>query len=354
MLPLIHGGDIYTAREQLGGEPLDFSANINPLGTPEGVLRVLHEGLATVAQYPDPLCRALTAALVRAESVPAEAILCGNGASDLIYRLAYALCPKNAVVLAPCFAEYEQALAAAGCAVRRHLLREDDDFCLTGRIFEELTPETDLLFLCSPNNPTGQPVEPALLEKILIHCEKNNILLAVDECFYDFLVDPAAHTMKAFLNRYDNLFLLRAFTKMFALAGLRLGYCLCANRALLEKMYLCGSPWGVSALAQLAGVQALTERAYLTQTAALVKTERARLKAGLTELGCRVYGSHANYIFFRPHTPNLREKLLHGGILIRDCGNFEGLEGEFCRVAVKLRGENERLLRAMKELAQCP
>lgn len=353
MIELIHGGDIYTRREHCPAVLTDFSANINPLGLPEGVKVAVTAALGDCARYPDPLCRELTQAIALNEGIPAEYILCGGGAADLIYRLAYAAKPKHALVLAPAFEEYEQALTAAGCAVQHHLLYEQEDFLLTPRILEELTDDLDLLFLCSPNNPTGQPVDRALLCQILQRCEEKNILLCVDECFCGFLDDPDAYTMKDQLCGHNNLFLLKAFTKLYAMAGLRLGYALCANRALLEQMYACGAPWSVSHPAQVAGLQALREHAYLRQGKALVAQERERLKNGLARLGCKVYGSHANYVFFRPHIPNLCEHMLSYGFLLRDCRNYKGLQGEFCRIAVRCSADNKALLNAMEDAALC-
>lgn len=352
MAKLIHGGDIYTDSGKVNGELLDFSANINPFGMPAGVRKVLrgHENILRLEAYPDPLCRELTAAIAQSEGVGGESILCGAGASDIIYRLVYAARPKKAVVLAPCFAEYEQALKTVGCEVRRHALEEGNGFALTEYILPLLTRGVDMLFLCNPNNPTGAPIERKLLCDILELCRENNILLVLDECFNDFLDEPGRYTMKDCLSKYDNLIILRAFTKMYALAGLRLGYAMCGDAALLGRMYECGSPWGVSTAAQLAGLQALKEIEFVERTREFIKIERAFLKEKLTELGCVVYASQANYIFFRPHVPWLCEKLAETGILARDCGNYAGLSGEFCRIAVKKHRPNLRLLRTMGEL----
>ena len=354
MVQLVHGGDIYSYIENHPNGVLDFSANINPQGLPCGVKKAIISALENSANYPDPLCRELTAAIAQSENLPPAYTLCGNGASDLIYRLVYAVRPQKALVTAPAFEEYEQALTAAGCEVKHHLLQENEEFLLTQRILDDLTDDVDILFLCNPNNPTGQPISQTLLKKILQHCRQHKILLALDECFCDFLDDPDEYTMSEFLSGYDNLFLLRAFTKMYAMAGLRLGYCLCSNHALLDKMYLCGSPWGVSNIAQAAGVQALREKEYITRTKTIISQERAYLRAELCRLGCKVYGSHANFIFFRPHISNLSSRLEAKGILIRNCGNYKGLTGEFCRIAVKSHNDNIKLIRAMEEFALCP
>ncbi len=348
-MELIHGGDIYSARARMQGEILDFSANLNPLGLPEGVRRVLAESADACACYPDPLCRELCAAIAAHEGVPKEIVLCGNGAADLIFRLCQALRPHRALILAPTFAEYEQALRAVGCEVERHYLNEADEFCLTETILERLTPGLDLVFLCNPNNPTGQVADPGLMEEILLRCGQNGILLAADECFVDFLDEPGRHTLRAQLGESRHLLILRAFTKIYAMAGLRLGYCLCSDGALLERMAECGQPWSVSVPAQLAGVQALREHEYLKESAALIRSEREYLRRGLLALGFGVMGSRANYIFFRSPVAGLRGKLERENILIRSCKNYPGLDGRYYRVAVRTRRENSLLLAALRD-----
>lgn len=348
-MELIHGGDIYSARMHMQGEILDFSANLNPLGLPEGVRRVLAGSADAYAHYPDPLCRELCAAIAAHEGLPQERVLCGNGAADLIFRLCQALHPRRTLTLAPTFAEYEQALRAVGSEVERHYLKEADGFCLTETILERLTPGLDLMFLCNPNNPTGQVTDPGLMEEILLRCEQNGILLAVDECFVDFLDEPGRHTLRARLGQSRNLLILRAFTKIYAMAGLRLGYCLCSDGALLERMAGCGQPWSVSVPAQLAGVQALREHEYLKESAALIRCEREYLRQGLLSLGFHVMGSQANYIFFRSPVLDLRGKLEQKNILIRSCENFSGLDGRYYRIAVRTRRENGLLLAALRD-----
>ena len=128
MMQLVHGGDWAGYRAQYGQDALDFSANVSPLGLPEGVAKAITAALATADRYPDPLCRALRAKLAVHETVPAAHILCGNGAADLIFRLVWAAKPRTALLPAPTFAEYAAALETAGCTVRRHFLRESEDF----------------------------------------------------------------------------------------------------------------------------------------------------------------------------------------------------------------------------------
>lgn len=346
---LIHGGDVYSARQKMKQEPLDFSANINPMGMPPGAVRAAADALQQCTQYPDPLCRELRAALAAYEGIPAEQIVCGNGAADLIFRIVAATHPQRALLLEPTFAEYEQALRAMDCSIAYFPLQESEGFVLPEAFLQQLTPEINLLFLCNPNNPTGRTVSPALLQEIWKRCEEAGILLVVDECFNEFLEHPEQNTLKDVLETGANAVILKAFTKSFAMPGLRLGYGLCGNRDLAERIFSCGQPWGVSIPAQAAGIAALQEQGYLERMRRLIQTERRWLSENLARLGLRVFPSEANYILFRTETEiPLRERMEQRGVLIRACGNYRGLDNRYYRIAVRGHGENERLIAALK------
>lgn len=347
--PLVHGGDWAGYAAEYGGLPLDFSANVSPLGVPDGVRTAIAAAAAGADRYPDPLCRALGAAIAQREGVPPEWCLCGNGAADLIFRAVLARRPRRALVTAPTFAEYEAALRVVGCQVQAYPLREQNGFCLDEAFLACITPDVDLVFLCEPNNPTGRTTPRPLLLRIAQRCREAGALLVVDECFNDFLDDPAAHTLKGALGQCPGLLLLKAFTKLYAMAGVRLGYALCADAAFLERMRQAGPPWAVSSLAQAAGQAALKETAYVERVRALTAGERPWLAAGLEALGLRVAPGEANFLLFRCETP-LAQPLRQRGILLRSCANYTGLDGTWYRTAVRTRAENERLLQALREV----
>lgn len=346
---LIHGGDVYSARQKMKQEPLDFSANINPMGMPPGAVRAAADALQQCTQYPDPLCRELRAALAAYEGIPAEQIVCGNGAADLIFRIVAATHPQRALLLEPTFAEYEQALRSMDCSIAYFPLQESEGFVLPEAFLQQLTPEINLLFLCNPNNPTGRTVPPALLREIWKRCEEAGILLVVDECFNEFLEHPERNTLKGVLKPGTNAVILKAFTKSFAMPGLRLGYGLCGNKSLAERIFFCGQPWGVSIPAQAAGIAALQEQGYLERMRRLIQTERRWLSENLARLGLCVFPSEANYILFRTETEiPLRERMEQHSVLIRACGNYRGLDDRYYRIAVRGHGENEHLIAALK------
>lgn len=346
---LVHGGDWAGYRAEFGCDALDFSANVSPLGLPAGVAAAITNALPTADRYPDPLCRELRAALAGAEGVPADWILCGNGAADLIFRLALAVRPRRALLPAPTFAEYEAALQTVGCAVQRVFLREENEFAVTEEFIDAVTPETDIVFLCQPNNPTGQVTPPALVERLVRRCAECGAVLVVDECFLDFLPDRDAWTAKQLLRDAPQLIILKAFTKLYAMAGVRLGYALCGDATLLEKMRGAGQPWAVSSLAQAAGLAALQETAYAGAVRALIAEQRPRMAAGLRALGLRVMDGQANYLLFRA-TPDFGEKLRRRGAVVRSCANYPGLDAAWYRTAVRTAEENTRLLQIMGEI----
>ena len=346
-MELTHGGDWAGYRAAFGRDALDFSANVSPLGLPAGVAAAISEAIATADRYPDPLCRALCAAIADAEGLPAQWIMCGNGAADLIFRLVLAARPRRALVLAPTFAEYEAALDVVGCEVVRYFLDEADDFAVTEAILDAITPDVDMVFLCQPNNPTGQLAAPELVAKLAAKCAESGARLAVDECFLDFLPDADALTAKPLLAGAGKPVIFKAFTKLYAMAGVRLGWCECADEGLLASMRAAGQPWAVSGLAEAAGCEALRETAYANRVRALVAAERPRLAAGLRALGLRVVDGRANYLLFRAPSA-LGETLRQRGVVLRSCKNYQGLDDSWWRTAVRTGAENDALLAAIR------
>ncbi len=340
-----HGGDVYARPVKL-----DFSANINPLGTPPAVVEAVERGTRELFRYPDPYCRALVGAIAAFEGVPEEQILCGSGAAELIFSFCAALRPKKALIPVPTFSEYETALWAAGCAVQRYMLSPREGFALTADFLSALeTSDAEAVFLCNPNNPTGLTAEPALLEDIARICREKGVRLFVDECFLDLTQGGGALSLKKALGDNRQILLLKAFTKSYGMAGLRLGYCLCADQALLGAMSRTVQPWNVSLPAQLAGTAALGEQDFLNRARAIIESQRPRLLEQLRGLGLQPIPSRANYILFRSPR-ELYEPLMERGIQIRRCANYPGLGPEWYRIAVKLPEENIQLLNAMEEI----
>lgn len=340
----IHGGDVYRCHPKV-----DFSANINPLGVPEGVLAAVRGCGRELACYPDVECAALRRALAEKMGVPEDALIFGNGAAELIFAAVRAQSPKKALLVSPGFAEYEQALAAAGCEIVFYELKKENGFQVLEDWLDCLTKDIEIAFLCSPNNPTGAALPADFLERAAKRCGETGTRLVLDECFNGFLDEPEACSMKGRLSAYPNLFILNAFTKLYAMPGLRLGYGLCADRAFLEKMEQNLQPWNVSVPAQRAGEAALLEDAYVKEAGALVRTERLYLTEALRLAGLTVYEPAANFLFFEG-PPGLAGRLLKKGYLIRDCANYRGLRPGYYRIAVRLPEENRLFAAALCEV----
>ena len=340
----IHGGNVYKYKGCT-----DFSANCNPLGTPEGVIEAGIAGLYQAAQYPEVGYAPLRKAIAEYESVNAEQVICGNGAAELIFTLCRAINPKHALLLAPTFAEYQQALESIGCEITYHYLLNVDGFALKKDFWQALKPDMDIVFLCNPNNPTGVLTDREFLLEILETCRRNEIFLAVDECFQDFIESPDEYTLKDQLNSYKNLFLLKAFTKRYAMAGIRLGYGLTGNAELMEQMEACVQPWNISTIAQNCGIAALEEKEYVEKSRRMIFEEQKFLKTEMEQLGLHVFDSRANYIFFKG-PEDLFERCLEKKILIRDCSNYKGLGKGYYRIAVKLHEDNQRLICVLQKI----
>lgn len=350
-MDLIHGGDIAGFERLHGRAPLDFSASLNPLGMPAGVTRAARDAVDKAEPYPDPLCRKLREAMADKLSLNADWIFCGNGAADVIHRLTLARRPARALLVAPSFAEYERALHIAGCEIVYHDLDREGAFAIDKRYLERLTPDIDIAFLCQPNNPTGGLLDREFIVRALGRCEQNGTLLVVDECFVPFVDAPDSVGMTGWLGEHPSLFLLGSFTKLYAMAGLRLGFGLCSDIVLVEQVCAAGQPWSVSSVAQAAGLAALAEDAYVEESLAVVRRERQWLAEQLRALGIEPAGE-ANYLFFHTDIPRLADALAEDGILIRDCANFRGLRRGDYRIAVRSRDENARLIAALRRIAE--
>lgn len=377
-----HGGDIYAHPNAI-----DFSANINFLGVPEPVIEKAEQALKKITHYPQPGSGLLCEAVAEMESVKKEQIICGNGAADVIFSLALAEKPKKALIPVPTFQEYEQALLSVNCQVefarfhgvktyrqeklkRRAAEQEAAEWNETEwnaaewnaaewgesngktpeeNFLEKITDDIDMVFFCNPNNPTGTLQEREYMLRLLKKCAQTKTRLVVDECFLDFVLGAEHVTMKPFLEQYDNLFIVKAFTKMFAMPGVRLGYGLSSDKKLLEKMRQVTQPWNVSVIAQEMGIAAARETDFIEKTRAAVEEEKQYLLQELQQFPVEIYGSVANFLFFQAEK-ELDKKLEQYHILIRNCSNFRGLEEGWYRIAVRSHSENQQLVQAFKRI----
>lgn len=343
----IHGGNVYQYKEAA-----DFSANINFYGMPQSVKQAAHAAIDQSIHYPEPDSHSLKSVLARREGVPESAILCGNGAAELMFALAMAKRPKKAVLAQPCFFEYEQALTAVGCTLVHVPLKKEDGFQVRTAFVEQIPEDADLVILGNPNNPTGQCVPRQVLGQVLGACHRIHAMLMMDESFFDFLIpEDRERTMgcTGIAGEDPSVFVLKSFTKMYAMPGLRFGYAICTDADLLERMRSGMQPWNVSLPAQAAARAAASEVAFAEETARQTAENRRWMVEKLREAGVTVYDSATNYLLLEGPV-DLQKRCLEKGYLIRDCSNFRTLAKGYYRICIRSQEENEALLAVLLDL----
>ncbi|SKC04572.1 L-threonine O-3-phosphate decarboxylase [Lachnospiraceae bacterium] len=348
-----HGGDIYSYE----GNILDFSVNISPFGVDKRILSAAGASLDNLERYPDVECRRLREAIGAKEGVPRENIICGNGAAELIFNAVLACKPKKVLLTAPAFAEYERAVNVTGAEKKYHILSEDTGFQIGEDILQDIDEDVDLVFICNPNNPTGRVISRELMMKIADRCMEKGARLIIDECFIDFAESVSDLTMVPFLQKYAHTaMVVKAFTKMYAVPGLRIGYAMTYDTELIDAMQDVRQPWSVSVVAEGAGIAACGCSDIEEETRRYVAEERRYLMDELRSFPdekIKVFDTDANYILFKASLINgesLDKALLKANILIRNCSDYRGLGEGFFRIAVRKHEENEMLIRELKRL----
>ena len=379
-----HGGNIYKVfREKNIKEILDYSSNINPYGIPESLKKRITENLEVLERYPDPDYVELRQKLANLNKVNLSDIILGNGATEIIFLFMKVINPKKILIVSPTFGEYERAVKATEISgdtvslsssngdnknienkkieIEYFELKESDDFKLNiGNLKNELENKYDLLIICNPNNPTGKFLKLAQTEEILKECNKYNTKLFIDEAFIEFLADRMKESIINTEENKKNLFVTRAFTKFFAIPGLRLGYGMYFDKELEQKISEKKEPWSVNNIAEMAGLTVLDDTEYIEKTLKWIVEEKIYMYEKLNEIsGIKSYETEVNFITGKIdeklfseglNVKVLREKMLEQGILIRDASNFKFLDERFFRLAIKDRASNERVIEVMKEI----
>ena len=380
-----HGGNIYKVfrKKNIKGI-MDYSSNINPYGIPESLKSRIIENLEILERYPDPDYVELREKLANLNNVNLSDIILGNGATEIIFLFMKVINPKKILIVSPTFGEYERAVKAVGTSrnsidlscsddnknienkeieIEYFELKESDDFKLNiGNLKNQLEKKYDLLIICNPNNPTGKFLKLAQTEEILKECNKYDTKLFIDEAFIEFLADGMKESIINTEENKKNLFVTRAFTKFFAIPGLRLGYGMYFDKELEKKISEKKEPWSVNNIAELAGLTVLDDTEYIEKTLKWITKEKIYMYEKLNEIsGIKVYETEVNFITGKIdeklfleglNVKILREKMLEQGILIRDASNFKFLDKRFFRLAIKDRASNDRVIEAMKEIFQ--
>ena len=354
-----HGGNLRALAAAVGRAPseiLDFSASINPLGPPEYLRPLISRELATLLHYPDPGYDELRQAAALRYGVSPDQVIVGNGSTEIIHALPRAFSVKRAVIPAPSYVGYQEALAAARVEVHTLPLAQATGFALEWEGLAAQLHGGEMVFLGQPNNPTGRTFAPAALVPLLARFPQT--WFVVDEAFIDFVEQPP--TVVEHLARFPNLIVLKSLTKFYAVPGLRLGLAFAEpGVAALLRAQL--PPWSVNTLALAFGAKVLSDEEYARASRAAVTRLREALAADLASLpGIRVFSGEANYLLcqWQQLPPGVASgdevgaALLGQGIAIRGCGNFPGLTPDFFRVAVRTEEENATLIAALSRLVR--
>lgn len=346
----LHGGNIYRF-EREGKEVLDFSSNINPLGVPQKFIDIAKENFDKLTNYPDPYYIELREKIGKHNSVTKENIIVGNGATEILFLYMRAVKPKKVLVLAPCFAEYERALKSVGAQIEYFELKEKNNFYPDIQTLKKKLEgqHYDLFLFCNPNNPTGQLIKFDDVKDLAAICKKQDMKIFIDEAFIEFVENWKEKT--AVLLKNKDVFIMRAFTKFFAIPGLRLGYGISFDEELMNKLQAEKEPWSVNTFANLAGLVMLDDKDYIKKSEKWVAEEKKFLYKELSKnKNLKVYKSVCNFLLIKLLTTTSQEiqtKLLEKNILVRDASNFQFLDESYIRVAVKDREKNLKLIESL-------
>ncbi len=346
-----HGGNLTHLSRTSGiarDKIIDFSANINPLGLPEWFRPLVSSALESVAHYPDPENAGLISAVSKRYGITSDEAIVGNGSTEILHLLTRVVKVNRAIIPVPAYSDYAQAAANAGLEILKFRLQESDDFILNFKSLESALHGNEIVFLCNPNNPTGNLLDPAEIRRLAMANPSSTFV--IDEAFGDFVENYKSLTK----DRPKNVVVLLSLTKIFAIPGLRLGAAV-ADPSIVEAVRELQPSWSVNTIAHAVGEAALNDSEYVKLSRDFVALRRSELQGQLESLpGLKNYRAAANFLFLRIDrndldASELARRTLEDGIAIRVCANFDGLDGRFFRVAVRTAEENEQLVEALKK-----
>ncbi|NVM23348.1 MAG: threonine-phosphate decarboxylase [Desulfobacterales bacterium] len=339
-----HGGNIYEIAKTLGcsaREILDMSSNVSPVGMPSGLGDVLSERCDEIISLPEVDSKGLRASFAASVGLKDDHVLAGNGTTEFIYTIPPALKAKKALIVGPTYSDYADACRAYGVETSFLLAREEEGFRPDIDEIPAGLDNVDTVFICNPNNPTGQLVPAAALKRIIEACP--GVRFVVDESYLPFVPNWEAETLAGVAA--DNLIVLHSFSKIFAIPGLRLGF-LIAAPDVINVFRPFKQPWSVNRLAQAAGSFLVSQQAFVEGVAQFVQKERKAFLGYLETLDTLTpFPGPVHFILFRLNgelrAPELFNLMAEHKILIRDCSNFYGLSDRFVRIALKTPEANK-------------
>lgn len=349
-----HGGEVFSFSPEERNRILDFSININPMGlSPKGRKAIERFWEIETTRYPDVDARDVTGSLSECYHIPVGMIALGNGATELMYTILRILKPSKVLVPAPSFSEYRLSAKAASVPVETFYLKESEQFRIPVAEIISMMGKKSLLYLGHPNNPDGNLIEPQDFRDIMEAAVQKGSYVVIDESFIDFVDRDVS--FRSFCTRYPNLIIIMSLTKFYAVPGLRIG-CSFASEAITALIKKNLIPWNVNGPVQLYMTHAALDQEYILETRKFCREERQEFVKQLSLFhGLSIYPGTVNFILCRltggiKDSGELQELLRPHEIMIRQCGNYDGLDNSFFRLAVRRRNENKKLLDALRKV----
>jgi threonine-phosphate decarboxylase len=343
-IPVVHGGR--NSSQSIDSRITDFSSNVSPAGTPLTVKKFLKKNIENIKHYPDSSSSTVISSLKKYTKLEKSNLIVGNGAIEILYNFCFAFLSKKTKVLIPIptFQEYETAAKLNECQIsyfKTMNLSENLD------IFISKIPKNGCVFICNPNNPTGQLLSKNQLLQIIKKAKKLSTIVFLDECFIE-MVPESNESIISHVKNYKNLFVLRSLTK----SGIRIGYA-AGSKEIIDILKKIQIPWSVNSLAQDAANTALKNKSHLVKSNSVIKKELIFLTNKINKLnGFDCNDSSTNFILIKTKkdSTRLQKKLLEHKILIRDCKNFRGLDNHHIRIAVKSHKDNLKLVNVLEKI----
>lgn len=335
---------------------INFSGNVNPIGLSKNIQNELSKRIELIAKYPDRDYANLRASMGKYIDVPKEDIIVGNGSTELISLFIKALQPVQTLIIGPTYSEYEREIFINNGKSKYFPLCEEDDFILNlDHLKDHLTDEVDLLIICNPNNPTSSAINRSTMRQLLDYCLEWDIDVLIDETYVEFaehVDDISAVSLARF---YPNLFIIRGVSKFFAAPGLRLGYGISGNPAMLHRINSMKNPWTINSLAAYAGELMVQDKTYINESRNLIHNERVRLINLLSSWSdVKVFPANGNFILLKllgeqHFSYTIFETLIKQGLMIRDASSFPFLSNKYLRFCILNPEDNDRLMEALRK-----
>lgn len=350
-----HGANIFELSRKYGFEIediLDFSSNINPLGASKKAMEHLKNNLELISTYPDPEYFDLKSAISNYTNSNMEDIFLGSGTTELLKEYIQYINPENAMILSPCYSEYESELKKINSNIFHYALNEDLEFKIDVEdlISEIKVNKINLLIFANPNNPTGTILSRSEIEKIL---NNTDTFLLIDETYVEF-TNTDEFSSIPLTKKYSKLFVTRGVSKFFAAPGIRLGYAITSDENTKTHFNSNSMLWSINIFAELMGQVMFSDSEYLNTVFNFIKAERTYMTDELSKLqNLKVYSSQGNFVLCKILNDitahELREHLLKKAIVIRDCSNFVGLTKNHFRFCILKEEDNKKLVSEIAE-----